>query len=105
MDTNEPSEQSRLDAAVEVAVHAFQTDVTPDGNGCVGPHTKMRAALLAAMPVLLGEPVACMHPDTLAMLSSDTRAKHVKAERPSELNLLDGYVPLYTPSLGEGDGR
>lgn len=96
----------RIDEAVEVAnrVLCGYYDANTDDTKA-SPTDAMRAALLAGVKVLLGEPVACIHPDTMAMLSSDSRARHVKAERPSELNLLDGYIPLYAPSLGEGDGR
>lgn len=41
-------------------------------------------------------PVACIHPDTLAMLQSDRRADRAACSPWSEIKEMDGYVPLYT---------
>lgn len=97
------NEQSRLDAAVEVALTAYygEVDWTRNLNS-----ESMRAALLAALPVLLGEPVAWQR---------RIRADGGRWSDWAEWEDLDGegqrpkigrwdaeYRPVYAPDLGCG---
>jgi hypothetical protein len=97
-----------LDEAVEVAlrVRPFAESKTSgrsmleliDTATDEDAEAAMRAALLAAMPVLLGPRVGWMWPQSRYIYSN------------VDVRLLDGAdtskaKPVYAPSLGEGDGR
>lgn len=54
------------------------------------------SVLAAAKAVQAGQnPLCCIHPDTLAMMRSDPRARSVRCERWTEMRQLEGYLPLY----------
>lgn len=97
--------RSRLDEAVEVARLAYEVEVDGQVYSPNVPADAMRAALLAGVKVLLGEPVGYV-----ARCEIDSHANVRKVgsnfggtmwSRPTG----SAGIPLYAPSLGEGDGR
>lgn len=84
-----------LDEAVEVARLAYEVEVDGQVYSPNVPADAMRAALLASLPVLLGEPVATVQGYRVG--GSAILTWHGK---PAAMG-----TKLYAPSLGEGDGR
>lgn len=91
-----------LDEAVEVAVVAYWEDCA-NGPGYEDSYTAdrghMRAALLASLPVLLGEPVAwlCDAGD-----GSNCDATNRSYARDDYARFGRKITPLYAPDLGGG---
>lgn len=89
-----------LDEAVEVALTAYvNSRGSYEGEVPASPDD-IRAALLAALPVLLGEPRA-FEAGIEIFRRRDAAERHISSWRLTETKI----VPLYAPSLGEGDGR
>ena len=92
-----------LDEAVEVAVAEWFSDTWDY------PPDAMRAALLAGVKVLL-EPLAAEWRATASDLyfpdDSDCCARgRIEVENGTLKDCADRLESIYTPSLGEGDGR
>ena len=105
-----------LDEAVEVAMRAAFDQVCRDSGasftdedyaqakegGLEGGETIMRAALLAGVKVLLGEPVAWQKPsDADEVVSAEHVAWYAKSY--PYRTTYGGWIPLYAPSMGEGE--
>ena len=102
-----------LDEAVEVAlsaVAALDDDAWPDDYDADDRRVAreaMRAALLAGMRVLLGEPVAWQYRFNHPLPSGGMCEWHTcdLAYANTLPRVAYDVRPVYAPSLGEGDGR
>lgn len=102
--------ESKLDEAVEVALDALDAACLNDEGRKVSwigytrddREAAMRAALLAGVKVLLGEPVAWMCDAGDGINRDATASAHV---RDTYARVGRMVTDLYAPSLGEGDGR
>lgn len=97
-----------LDEAVEVAQRAWRELIVKDAPSS---QEAMRAALLAGVKVLLGEPVAWQLRERFwdGAPWGDWITFASKSDRDVRIKLMDGWLTeardVYAPSLGEGDGR
>lgn len=107
---SEVNERSRLDEAAASVLATYNAKQIASGGHEVWPPElaaqmrvdDMRAAILAALPILLGEPVAWAHPlDADAMADADIDTGNVIRLFPTD-NGESPRVALYAPSLGEG---
>ena len=92
-------DKKRLDEAVEVARLAYEVEVDGQVYSPNVPAEAMRAALLASLPVLLGDArpaILCVDSDRVALVD-----KH--DEFPSAAFKNVWVVDCYAPSLGEGE--
>ena len=87
-------DKTRLDEAVSVAVDAYADAA---GEGWQLPaRAGVRAAILAALPVLLGEPVAWQE------VKDDGEPEWHDASFAETATPFDRCRPLYAPDLGGG---